>query len=206
MVGLGSVDNTADSAKPVSTAQQTALNAKVTGAASSTDNAIAIFNGITGKIVQNSSAIVSDDGYLGINTVPEADFHVASENRVAIWAVGGELETSHANLLFGEGNTSGKYGGLFRLANLNGANGGNLVVYNRAKPLAFSTANLFSSVYHLFIDTSGNIGVNTSTPTDRLDVNGSARFRGAIKDSTGSAGTNGQVLKNVAGLPVWSNP
>jgi hypothetical protein len=30
-VGLGNVDNTADTAKPVSTAQQTALNAKVTG-------------------------------------------------------------------------------------------------------------------------------------------------------------------------------
>lgn len=28
MVGLGSVDNTADTAKPVSTAQQTALNLK----------------------------------------------------------------------------------------------------------------------------------------------------------------------------------
>jgi hypothetical protein len=32
------------------------------------------------------------------------------------------------------------------------------------------------------------------------------RTIGQFYDSTGSAGTNGQVLTIVAGLPVWSNP
>lgn len=48
-VGLGSVDNTADTAKPVSTAQQTAIDAKANHPASSCANAT------TDKLVYNSS-------------------------------------------------------------------------------------------------------------------------------------------------------
>jgi len=53
----------------------------------------------------------------------------------------------------------------------------------------------------------GNVGFGQITePTELVDVGGGFRLRGAFIDSTGSAGTDGQVLKNVAGLPVWSNP
>lgn len=61
-VDFSNVDNTADISKPISTAQQTALDAKVAGAASSTDNAIARFDSTTGKIIQNSNVTVSDAG------------------------------------------------------------------------------------------------------------------------------------------------
>lgn len=61
-VGLGNVDNTSDANKPVSSATQTALDAKVAGASSSTDNAITRFDSTTGKVVQNSSVTVSDTG------------------------------------------------------------------------------------------------------------------------------------------------
>lgn len=54
-VGLSNVDNTADTAKPVSTAQQTALDAKVTGPASVTDDLPAIFDGTTGKLIKSKT-------------------------------------------------------------------------------------------------------------------------------------------------------
>ena len=63
-VGLANVDNTTDTAKPVSTATQTALDAKVTGPASATDNAIARFDATTGKLIQDSTATLSDAGLL----------------------------------------------------------------------------------------------------------------------------------------------
>lgn len=43
---------------------QTALDAKVTGPASATDNAIARFDGTTGKLIQNSAITISDTGHI----------------------------------------------------------------------------------------------------------------------------------------------
>lgn len=51
-VGLGSVDNTSDLGKPVSTATQTALDAKVTGPASVTDGNPAVFDTTSGKLIK----------------------------------------------------------------------------------------------------------------------------------------------------------
>lgn len=71
-VGLSNVDNTADTAKPVSTAQQTALDAKVTGPASAFNNRIATFNGTTGKIIKDSGSIVGDFA-TAVHTHAESD-------------------------------------------------------------------------------------------------------------------------------------
>jgi len=65
-VGLANVDNTSDADKPVSTATQAALDAKgdVTGDTSSTDMAVARFDGTTGKVIQNSTVLITDNGSL----------------------------------------------------------------------------------------------------------------------------------------------
>lgn len=67
-VGLGNVDNTADTAKPVSTAQQTALDAKVAGPGSATSGNLASFSGATGKIVQDTGVAISTDGTFAANS------------------------------------------------------------------------------------------------------------------------------------------
>lgn len=54
-VGLGNIDNTSDANKAVSTATQTALDAKVTGPASVTDDLPAIFDGTTGKLIKQKT-------------------------------------------------------------------------------------------------------------------------------------------------------
>lgn len=59
-VGLSNVDNTSDTSKPVSTAQQTALDAKTAGPASSTDNTVPRYDGTTGKVLQGSGVTIDD--------------------------------------------------------------------------------------------------------------------------------------------------
>lgn len=66
-VGLGNADNTSDANKPISTATQTALDAKIAGPGSATDEAIARYDGTTGKLTQGSVVSISD---LGKITMP----------------------------------------------------------------------------------------------------------------------------------------
>ena len=61
------------------------------------------------------------------------------------------------------------------------------------------------------ITSSGNVGIGTTSPTAKLDVNGKSRFRGdatfngQIIDNVGSSGLDGQMLKKVGGLALWSD-
>ena len=51
----------------------------------------------------------------------------------------------------------------------------------------------------------GNIGVGTTTVTQKLDVSGNVRFRNALFDGSNSAGTNGQVLISTGSKISWTN-
>lgn len=54
--------------------------------------------------------------------------------------------------------------------------------------------------------TTGNVGINTGTPSERLDVVGNVRFSGALMPNN-LPGTAGQVLtsQGAGSPPVWSN-
>ena len=61
---------------------------------------------------------------------------------------------------------------------------------------------------HVFLNDlgSGNVGINTSIPIERLDVNGNINFSGVLKVN-GNAGTPGHVLtSNGANNPEWKSP
>ena len=155
----------------------------VTGAVSSTDDAIARFDGTTGKLVQNSSVIVTDAGNIGIGTTAlDAKFVIRG----------------------GDGST---YSSGMTIA----ATGGNVyAVYPTVNDLRFRSVTAGLDVIVFAYD--GNIGIGTMSPTANCDVNGTSRFRdsstfnGQIIDNAGSSGTDGQVLKKVGGLVVWANP
>ena len=49
----------------------------------------------------------------------------------------------------------------------------------------------------------GNVGIGTTTPSETLSVNGNARITGALHDSSGDAGSNGQVLSSTAAGTNW---
>ena len=68
-IGSGLVSDTEFSyLDGVTSAIQTQLNGKVAGPASASDNAIARFDGTTGKLMQNSGVVIDDSGNLGIGT------------------------------------------------------------------------------------------------------------------------------------------
>jgi hypothetical protein len=96
--------------------------------------------------------------------------------------------------------------------------------------ILFNTANEFSTSSKLKFDTSnglltagdrinvgfggtviattgiGSVGIGTSNPTQKLDLNGDLRLRGTIYDYTNSPGTNTQILiKNNLGGVLWVN-
>jgi len=55
----------------------------------------------------------------------------------------------------------------------------------------------------MIIFPNGNVGINETNPSQKLDVNGNIRVTGAYYDSNNSAGTSGQVLSSTATGTDW---
>ena len=68
-----------------------------------------------------------------------------------------------------------------------------------------------SSAWYLYNSTaaksylSGDVGVGTSSPTQKLHVSGNARLTGALYDGTNSAGSSGNVLTSTGGGTQWKS-
>jgi hypothetical protein len=63
------------------------------------------------------------------------------------------------------------------------------------------TSNAF-----LTINNSGNVGIGTTTPNDRLVVDGNIYVTGAYRDSSGDIGVSGQVLVSTGTSVDWQDP
>ena len=50
---------------------------------------------------------------------------------------------------------------------------------------------------------NGSVGINTSNPTQKLDVNGNVRIRGGLYDSTNTVGEEGKFLSTTASGVQW---
>ena len=53
---------------------------------------------------------------------------------------------------------------------------------------------------------NGNVGIGNANPNDKLDVNGTVHFSGALKDKDGQVGTAGQLLKTTVSGIDWVTP
>lgn len=152
----------------------------VKGAASSTDNAIARFNGTTGKIVKNSGVTIDDAGTL---TVPK-------------------MITPNSGTFFQPYSLSAYY----PVFNANGADVQLLVQRGTNKAVGFGASTTGSLKFMSFSDTlplTASLMMEIS-PSGLLTL--PSIKAGQIIDSAGNSGINGQVLKKVGGLVLWSNP
>ena len=72
---------------------------------------------------------------------------------------------------------------------------------DRYIPRFGGTSSLVNSV--IYEDSNSNIGIGTTSPSQKLHVVGSARVTGAYYDSNNSSGTSGQVLSSTATGTDW---
>lgn len=58
----------------------------------------------------------------------------------------------------------------------------------------------------MILNSAGNLGVNTLTPTEKVHITGNIRVTGTYMDSINAAGTSGQVLSSTGTGTAWITP
>jgi hypothetical protein len=89
------------------------------------------------------------------------------------------------------------------------ATGDNFAIGNGSnnKSLNFFTTQSSSYTERMRITNTGEVGINNSAPSEKLDVTGNIRFSGALMPNN-AAGTSGQVLVSAGAgtVPTWEDP
>ncbi len=94
---------------------------------------------------------------------------------------------------------------IFNVADFSGTGGGNLVIGTAEpnKSIKFATGGgLDASNERLRIDSLGNVGIGTTTPGSKLDVNGEIRFSNAASDYVGFTAPAAVTTSTTYTLPV----
>jgi hypothetical protein len=198
-VGLGNVDNTSDLNKPISTATQTALNAKQDTLVSGTN--IKTING--NSVLGSGDLVVGGTTTLAVGTTPITSGTVG---RVLFEGTGNVLQESanffwdNTNSRLGIGTASPAYAldvatdiralrlftNIIRDSNAN-AYINNTVTNAATTDISIGNATaasitLTSKAAGKFVFTTGNVLINTTTDAGyKLDVNGTARVTGASR-------------------------
>jgi len=155
------------------------------------------------------------NGRIGIGTTsPATKLHIGTsstsgttteEFRIQSGTSSGNGGTAIANLVTGAFGTSGIYFGnqstyTSQDAYLKYADSNNTTTLNFSSLLNLESGSAGSRMY---INPSGNVGIGTTSPSQKLHVAGNARITGAYYDSTNSPGTSGQVLSSTASGTDW---
>jgi hypothetical protein len=120
--------------------------------------------------------------------------------------------TGNSNIMIiGSGPTTGSSNILIggSIVGTGGSESGNVIIgYISPVGLGNSNNNIIlgdgSGNEKLRIDSSGNTGIGTTNPSQKLHVQGNARVTGAVYDSTNSPGTSGQVLQSTVTGTQWT--
>ena len=131
---------------------------------------------------QATRMVINPNGNVGIGTTnPDNKLHVnsGSTNEVAKF----ESTDGTAYLSIMDSNTTNSLQGI-------GSTGDELTFYS-------------NNAERMRIDSSGNVGIGTNSPTQKLHVVGNARVTGAYYDSNNSSGTANQVLVSTVTGTDW---
>lgn len=184
----------------------------VVGPASSTDNALTRYDGTTGKLIQNSSATLNDDGQL---TLTSSGFSARKAYQTFKNASG------YADATITEGSISG-YGGVFQLNDGTGGAGYCRVEYSVGYPKIVTNQTSFSflgsgfqarytsayidfsvSGYTPLYLGSSSVGIFTSSPVSMFHVkNQAAGTIPFIVEMAASQTTNAFQIRNSSGTPI----
>lgn len=149
----------------------------VVGPASSTDTAIALFDGTTGKLIQNSSATLSDAGVLTVTDIVTSEVKASGSGGLDI------LNSSGSQVaLFGAGGSTGT--SLFGTTNIGSASADYIQITGGTGATTFTATG-----------SSTNIDI-TAVPkgSGAFKVNGAAQISGSFALSGGTA--NGVLYLN----------
>lgn len=172
----------------------------VTGPVSSTDNAIARFNGTTGEIIQDSAAFIDDSGNISANNL--SGTNTGDQTITLTGAVTGSgtgtIATTYASLvaLSVLGRAFGSSGTPVAIA----AAADFQVLRRSGSSLGFGSINLASTnaVTGVLDEVNGGTGQSTVTTGDILYGSASNTF------SKLAIGTEGQVLTVSSGIVSWA--
>lgn len=197
----------------------------VDGPASSTDNAVARFDGTTGKLIQNSTVTISDAGALAgvtdLSLSGSITLSGGTANGVG-YLNGSKVLTTGSALTFDGTNLVLGANGAIRTSGANGYFETQLSYYlNSGGGGGFQLRGLGSGIQGIaFMDsgagteymrlTSTGLGLGTSSPAFKLDVNGVSAVRAgnalrlyrtdnAIYTELWDAGSSGFTINNANG-------
>jgi Repeat of unknown function (DUF5907) len=183
----------------------TIIGANVTGLPATLSKNVIIADGLGNRRIN-----VDGNGNVGIGTTsPTQLLEVAGNNNPT--AMVKTTGTSLAAIYVGDGsNNSGLQ--YYPAGNCcwptgttaltTGSSAGNLV-FHTLNPIQFYINNQERARFSV----TGDLGLGTSTPSEKLDVTGNIKFSGALMPNN-SAGTVGQVLTSTGAgtAPVWATP
>jgi hypothetical protein len=154
-------------------------------------------NVITATTNGTEALRIDSSGNLGLGVVPSAwaTFNAFQASRGSFIGTTAEVDISH----------NAFYDGTWKYI----ANGFATNHYQSGGAYFWRTApsgtagNAISFTQAMTLDASGNVGIGTTSPSQKLHVVGNARITGAVYDSNNSAGTSGQALVSTGSGTSW---
>lgn len=154
---------------------------------------------------------ITDGGNVGIGTTSpssQLDIRVPSQGTVALSAGFSGL----SNLIVGTSTgyttyqiANGNFRHIFSSRGETGTSIERLVIQGGSAitEVQVTSSNFIVETNALYVSASGNTGLGTTAPSERLHVSGSIRVTGAYYDSSNSSGSAGQVLASTSGGTDW---